>query len=612
MLWQVLLCGSLWASYSLDSSCKEFKRSILYLYRSDFGESESDNDGIHIWAPVISLLGLELDIVDTLSSSFPDEHKMASYSGIIAPTGAWETSLKWCEWLTSQVRDHNRMVLVIAPLGPGDPSEEGQINDEYETIDDTYLNDLYSAIGLSINSSLNIEAGEGGESLVSIRYMDEGLFNFEEDLRKVPTPYFLKMSGTDDSVKSFLTLCWKGVADSDGLAVASTENGGFAIEEYIRRQDFVSEENYWYIDPVKFLISVFRLRNLPVPEPSRIGNSRIISVFVEEAVSESSSARYTQFLSLCEDSSLPVTVIKVIPDIDEDLESRSGVYSVVIDKRNSRLESLYSEFENTLESMADEVFGGRLSGDYRLRLYLDQNLFDAPETADRAKNLLNTIISSRFAPLDETLVARMASSSHLLRHGLYGSDAYFLCDNGDLRQVRSIAGDGYPDLKACTNIIGYKKAGGRLLLHLGPQPITYLKLVPREPEQVFIGECNRPVDSFHFDTFRWIVTLTGVAGGCIEMKGLGKEEKYVCEFFNGDEQRLFEEAAVTSDLSGTATIHLPGNGPRRVEFWSDKDNSYWFVKIRRFFWATGTLPLFIFLVFSIIFFLLWKLTKLIV
>ena len=58
------------AADEVPSAFIEQKRALLYLYRSDFGETATDNDGIHIWAPVISLLGLELDIIDTLSPDF--------------------------------------------------------------------------------------------------------------------------------------------------------------------------------------------------------------------------------------------------------------------------------------------------------------------------------------------------------------------------------------------------------------------------------------------------------------------------------------------------------------------------------------------------------------
>ena len=200
---------------------------------------------------------------------------MEKYAGIIAPTGAWETSLKWCQWLTGQVKDHGRKVLVMAPLGPGFPDEEDSDDEEktnapdYEAIDDKYLNQLYESIGLAIDSNLTVEAGEGGEALVVI--------------------------GTGGTVESLLTLKWRDVADSEGLAVCATDNGGFAIEEYIRRQDYISEDNFWFINPLKLLIRSFKLRNLPVPEPSRVGYGRLVVLSIETG-EERGNSLLTKFI----------------------------------------------------------------------------------------------------------------------------------------------------------------------------------------------------------------------------------------------------------------------------------------------------------------------------
>jgi hypothetical protein len=595
----------------------EQKRALLYLYRSDFGETATDNDGIHIWLPVVSLLGLELDIIDTLSPDFPSEKTMEEYAGIIAPTGAWETSLPWCKWLTKQVKDHNRKVLVIAPLGPGDPEEENAENGEdgansdYEAIDDGSLNQLYKEIGLVIDTNLSVEAGEGGESLIVIGEIDDSCYDFEDDLSTRQTPYFLKMSAVESSVKSFLTLKWKNVKDSEGLAVCATDNGGFAIEEYIRRQDYISEENFWYINPLKFLIQVFKLRNLPVPEPSRMGNSRLVALFIETD-GKIGNSRFARFVKMAEDLQIALSPIRTIPDIDEDIDKTKGIFSIVADQKSLEMDDFAKSPVSSIEAMAEEVFGGKLASDYRVKIFIDLDVFESEEATKNGEIFLQAISDSDFFPFDSTLEAAMVAGAHSFKHGLVRGGGYYLSHNGPLREARSIAGDGYPDLSACENIFGYKKAAGRLIIHLGEKDRTILRLVNKEPEQVYLSGFNRYVSVFKFDSFRWVVRVEGPSGGKLEMSGLKRGERYVSEFFKDTDERLFEESAFSTDLSGNATIVLPGKGIRRVEFWSDKDNSYWFVKVRRFFWATGTLPFFIVSFVFIFFLIIWKITKLVV
>jgi len=596
----------------------EQKRSLLYLYRSNFGETADDNDGIYIWAPVVSLLGMELHIVDTLSAKLPSSQEMSKYAGIIAPTGAWETSLKWTSWLTKQVSLFKRKVLVIAPLGAGDPKEEEHISKDYETVDDEELNKLYSAIGLSIDTSLSVEAGEGGENLVIINSIDKSVFGFDEDLTKHKTPYFLKMTGTDSSIRSMLTLSWKDVSDSNGLAVCSTEGGGYAIEEYIRRQDFSTEENFWYIDPLKFLIRVFQLRNLPVPEVARIGNSRIVTVFVEKCNKDLNS-RFIQLYKFAGELDFPLTKIDKIPSIDEEKDVQNGVYSFVLNRKNILMKGLAENPEALLESYGEEYFGGRLSSDFRIVIFLDQDIFDEDKTIKALQRFLVSLNSSSLVPLNQKEIKEILKGAISLEHGVIApefqknvTEGYYILGNNALRQVRVIAGDGYPDLSHCQNIMGYKKGNGRLLLHLGSSDFTMLRLSSQEQDQVYLSSFNRYVESFSFDKFRWVLHFRGTKDGKIHISGLNQGEKYVCEFFRKNSQRLFEERAFTSDLSGNMIINLVGKGQRRVEFWSDKDNSYWFVKIRRFFWATGTLPLFILGALFLVGYIIWKITRFIV
>jgi len=629
--------------------------AILYLYKSDFGESRDENDGIDVWAFPLYQLGFTVTTFDTKDERPPDDGFMAGFHGILAPTGAWETSKVWADWLRKQVQG-GRKLLIMAPLGPGDPDED-EDDGPYPILPDDDLNQVYGAVGFKLDSTFALEEGEGGAALVRWQHKEDGWFGYDKDLVQGDTPFYLKWSPVGDDVRSLLTLCWEGIPGTDSVAVGFTGRGGLAIEEYIKFVDFTTDETRWRIDPVRFLGEAFGVGDLPRPEVNVIcGNRTMLVHFGGRGLrATSDDGARTVGRAIVDDvlagagrPRFPVTLAGVqaadVASLGTALATTNGYDDVLATAHNVRVTAAtYGRFQDPdpdfrpdesavlvfptaaapveayVEKVVQSPFGTYFGHHERkvmllptqrpepLNLYVPYDLAERQGVRDVLRRLMDWAGEQPATPvfLDEYL--QMAKAGRDAAIGRTGDGGFFVEQDGALPTLRFDRNQGYPDLERSTGVIGYYRKDDSLYVYLNEGTRQTVYLTAARPEGFCLTRANRPVRDLRRDDFRWLFTTRGPMPARLEFQGLRPGDTYVVELFDrGSQDAIADEQSFRADEAGRGTLELDYPGWARVEFWSSTAESYWLVKLKRFFWRTGTLPVVIVLLVVLAFWLVWK------
>ena len=658
-LTSLLLCLSFALLFLSPLLAEEpIRHSILYLYKSDFGETKEDNDGVNLWAFPLYQLGFSVVTYDTLGDKVPDEKFMEPFHGILAPAGSWETSLVWAKWLKSQM-ENGRKVLIMAPLGPGDPDED-EDTAPYHILNDEKLNLVYSTLGFTLDSTFAIEEGEGGVNLIRWKHKAQGWFGYDKDLVQGDTPYYLKWTPTTKDVESLLTLCWDGIDNTDSVAVGFTPRGGLAIEEYIKFADFKADVTRWRIDPVRFLGKAFRVGDLPRPECNVIcGNRTLLCHFGGGGSRRKGEDDRTYGQALLEDvlagpsrPKFPIMLTNFpkakVSSLKTTFATTNGYEDVLATAHNVRLTgSKFSRFADpdpdfspdesgvlifpTASVPIEEYFEKALAspfakyfGDHEkklmllptqrpepLNLHIPYDLAETKSSRALLLRLLQWADSLEMTPiyLDEYL--QMARAGRYAEIGRTDDGGFFVEQDGKLPALRFDRNQGYPDLQRSKGIIGYRRIGDSLYVYLNEAKRQKVYLSSQRPKEFSLARANRPIRDLRREGFRWLFTTRGPMAAKLDFQGLNANDSYVAELFEVKTQKIMDELSFRTNDLGEGSLLIEYPGWARVEFWSTTDEAYWLIKAKRFFWRTGTLPLFVILAVFIFLFVLWKLAKLI-
>ena len=239
---------------------------ILYLYHSQMGETDQENDGDEVYALPLAHLGMPLETLDVAINEPPTREEMARFRGIIAPAGSWISSRKWTSWMAREAREGQRRIFIVEPQAPADSKEEDR-----EPLSDAILNGVYESLGLHLVSSLTATIGE---DIVRIKNKEPGWFGYEAGLTEKECLWYMKVEKIIPQAKSILTLWWEDIPGSDAEAVIITPHGGFAIEEYLIKVDVKRDLRLWRIDPFRLFSEVFGAKGLPRLETNLINGGR--------------------------------------------------------------------------------------------------------------------------------------------------------------------------------------------------------------------------------------------------------------------------------------------------------------------------------------------------
>ena len=651
LLLSPFLCGSLRAEHGINDS-------IVYLYKSDFGESRDDNDGINQWAFPLMQLGFSIRTYDTLKAPPEGDGKfLRTVHGIIAPTGSWETSKRWCLWLEQRMKE-GFPVLILAPLGPGDPEEDPPV-EEYPIRPEKDLNRVYETLGLELDSSLYIEKGEGGAELIRWKHKEPGWFGYDKDLVQGDTPYYLKWSPVIEGVESLLTLAWEGIEGTDSVVVAFTPRGALAIEEYIKFTDFTEDETKWRINPVRFLAHAFQVEDLPRSEYNVIcGNRSLLCHFggeraldriddgrkrcealVEDVFIESRRAKFPVLLTALNVDEYPSKGKSQLPTII----STNGYEDVMAQAQNIRVtKKSYPRFsdpepdftpdpskvlafpiasvpiEKIVKEPSSKSLSERIEAHRRslmllptqrpeaLNLFIPYYLADKEKWRQRIFEVLDwsSEQDTTAVYLDEYI--QMARAGREAKIGRCDDGGYFVEQNSKLPSLRFDRRQGYPDLKRSKGVIGYHRRGDSLYIYLDEGERQEIFLSKERPKGFCLARANRPIRDLHKKGFRWIFTTRGPSRAVLDFQGLNERDTYVAELFQKGTQSIMDELSFTTDELGRGRLVIEYPGWARVEFWSTSDEIYYLVKVKRFFWRSGTLPLFIGLLIFLLSLGAWK------
>ena len=634
------------------------RHSILYLYKSDFGEKADDNDGINLWAFPLYQLGFSVVTYDTLGDKVPTEKFMEPFHGILAPAGSWETSLLWARWLKGQM-EKGRKVLVMAPLGPGDPDEDKD-DAPYHILKDAELNLVYSTLGFALDSSLSLEEGEGGTNLVRWKHKAEGWFGYDKDLVQGDTPYYLKWTPTTDDVESLLTLSWEGIDNTSSVVVGFTPRGGLAIEEYIKYADFKSDVTRWRVDPVRFLGKAFGVGDLPRPECNVIcGNRTLLCHFGGGGSRRKGEDDRTYGQALVDDvlsgpkaPKFPIMLTNFpkekVSSLKTSFATTNGYDDVLAKAHNVRLtKSKFSRFADPEPDFSPDESGvlifptasvpieeymekaiatpfQRYFGDHEkklmllptqrpepLNLHIPYDLAETKTSGALVQKLLQWADELEMTPiyLDEYL--QMARAGRYAKIGRTDDGGFFVEQDSALPALRFDRNQGYPDLKRCKGVIGYRRIEDSLYVYLNEEKRQEVYLTAERPKQFSLLRANRPIRDLRREGFRWLFTTRGPMAAKLDFQGLNANDSYVAELFERKTQRIMDELSFRTNDLGQGSLLIEYPGWARVEFWSTTDEAYWLIKAKRFFWQTGTLPYFIILAVIVFCLVLWKIAKVI-
>lgn len=607
-------------------------RQLLYLYDSRWGETERENDGVEQWAAPCARLGLSLVVRDTAAAPPPPPSEARRWAGILAPTGAFETSEPWCTWLGLCVAEGVKVV-VVAPLGPGDPEDEtsGAASDEeYPQLPDAVLNRVYEPLGFKLTSELSVLGDEGGGAgLVHIRSMAPGWFGYQAPLTEADCPWYTRFEALTSDVEPLLVLDWQGAPETASAVVALCPRGALAVEEYVKVVERESGEVRWRVDPVRFLERALGLEGWPRPETDLVAGRRVLlvhvggvgatapstavpgrtcgEVLVDEILARPPLRDVAVTLTGCRPDSPLRTLTASLPAVR--LTTASFRFMTAVDESDPPPRRLGLAvplptlgLDEYVAARDERPFGALMAETGRLErgerpcltapvvAYVEYDAVETLEGLDALRRGLAWLAEQPLAalPVEEWLLSTVAARETAVSWD--GGRRLFVVRHGPgLRTLRFDVATGWPDLARSRGVVGFCRRAGSLYCFLGEGGETEVALCDRAPDRPYVMEATGDV------------TLTSVGPEGVEGRASGPPTPWMrlgglppsrahtvtCR----RDGLIVAEWAFKSDAAGVGevAVDVPGG---RVAFAvvPVPDEHYLMVFVRRFLWDTGAGP----------------------
>ncbi len=253
----IILC--LFAGLSAQQT-RTSPRAILALYSSSTIATPDETE-IHRFAELpLNYLGFYVRYWN-IDRGTPPAEVTRNVRGILV----WNRDLniqdaeQFGQWLIDRVREGKKLAILGRP----------QILSPFENEPNHLLSlkkELFREIGLEYRANPELN-----QARISVRSRAKDMVEFERRIPD-PPPYYEQYHALDDT-RSYLTLNSKKHGPSD--VVATSDTGGFALENYILHEFLSSDRTAWRLNPFLFFRRAFDAGELPAPNVNLMNGHRL-------------------------------------------------------------------------------------------------------------------------------------------------------------------------------------------------------------------------------------------------------------------------------------------------------------------------------------------------